>query len=614
MIEEDLDYKEKTSSSNEDADGNPDQEGSSLNYNEEEELISNQDEILEEEDEVTSTQMKKEEESEKNSKKDKAELEKNLIEIEMHDSEGEVEKEYELLFCVQGIGKQINGKAYEKHQFCEPSLRDIHRFLRNDDSENPQMKYLILNWKTAETDIIPLMLNYENSEKILQLGLVLLTDLTEPLSDLVEKRPVFERLYTELQEYIVNSKLIELLSNTLADATRKLREANIMRNDLKLIENETDIGSRKINSLENENQEINEEDQKKKKIEVKKKIAEIESKSEQLIELIFVFFKQLLNIYFSDSIEKNTENTLHLIKKFSKCKIFDAMIYHSQDYNTEFSKRIAPVLLEFIYLLLRPFNPLKIYEFYRDNKSKFDNFYSNNIININSAETFLKPKSEINRKTELSIIRENEKKEKMLRFNQQSHRPNNFGTTIKINRPIDNSAIVISNFNQFIQNPEKIINEKMNTVKNQRRKPVRKLVPKVKMNALKISEEIKLINDYKISENLLIDFSHEDIIFPMKNFIEEYLKYCFNNTVKYFISEIISLNDAFEKYDFYNLINLISFCLNYERLRLHDLISAEKNKETMTYVKADKNKYNAIYNMKNVLEGISPGVMDFIYK
>jgi len=613
------------------------EENESLTYNEEEELIS-----INSQDSFSKKSLKQEQKAELSSEENsstslknktkknanKAENEKNIIEIEDHNSEAEVEKEFELLFCVQGIGKETSGKAYEKHQFCEPSLRDIHRFLRNDDSENPQMKCLILNWKTAETDIIPLMLNYENSEKIQQLGLVLLTDLTEPLSDLVEKRPLFERLLSDLQEFIVKSQLVELLSNTLADATAKHREASIMRNDLKLLENELSLVNRKVNfnngnsigrgfdQLNNENnsdnngngdnsnsKDILSEEEKRKKNEIKKKIAEIESKAEQLIELVFVFFKQLLSIYFSNSIEKNIENTLCFIRKFSKCKIFDAIIYHSQSYNSEFSRRVAPILLELNYLLLRPFGPMKIFEYCRSNRQICDNL------------SILRKDSELPKgKSELSILRENERKEKLLRFNQQSHRPNNFGTTLKITRPLDDSTIVINNFNQFIQNPDKVINEKMNTLANQKKKPIRKLLKKVKMNALKISEEIKFINDFKISENLTLDFSHADIVFPIKNFCEEFLKYCFNNVVKYFISEIIALSDAFEKYDFYNLINLISFFLNFERLRLHDAIGNEKNKDSISNLKGDKKKYSQIYDLKNILEGISPAVMDFIYK
>lgn len=641
------------------------EENESQTYNEEEEeLISKNS--SKNEDELASKSLKKEEKAEqsfsdssssnsntnsktkiKTNKLKKTENEKNLIEIEQQDSEAEVEKEYELLFCVQGIGKESSNKAYEKHQFCEPSLRDIHRFLRNDDPENPQMKFLILNWKTAETEIIPLMLNYENSEKIQQLGLVLLTDLTEPLSDLLEKRPLFERLLTDLQENIVKSQLVELLSNTLADATAKLREATIMRNDLKMLESELSLVNRKSNNINNAggnnnnvninnnfNFEVNDndndkddfndknnhvsEEEKRKKSEIKKKIAEIESKAEQLIELVFVFFKQLLSIYFSSSIEKNIENTLCFIRKFSKCKIFDAIIYHSQSYSSEFSRRLAPILLELNYLLLRPFQPMKIFEFCRSEKIQHEIFKSGknpNASSSSSALNFANKDSENQRKSELAIIRENERKEKQLRLNQQSHRPNNFGTTLKVTRPLDNSTIVISNFNQFIQNPEKVINEKMNSLANQRKKPVRKLMKKVKMNALKISEEIKFINDFKICENLSLDFSHADIVFPIKGFCEEFIKYCFNSVVKYFIAEIIALSDAFEKYDFYNLINLVNFFLDFERLRLHDYIGNEKSKDASSGKgPIDKKKYNEFYDLRNVYEGISPAFMDFVYK
>ena len=143
------------------------------------------------------------------------------------------------------------------------------------------------------------------------------------------------------------------------------------------------------------------------------------------------------------------------------------------------------------------------------------------------------------------------------------------------------------------------------------------------MNANKVSEEIKFINDFKINENIIIDYSHKEIIFSIRNFCEEFLKYCFNEFVKFFIAEIIKISEIFEKYDFYNFINIINFFVSFERVRLHEIISNEKIKDEReaklfnlkTNIKNEnKNKYNQMFNIKYIQESLTPGVMDFIYK
>jgi hypothetical protein len=615
------------------------EEGSYLEFNEEEELISkenNNNESNSDSDdndkdkENIDSNLKSESESNKNHEENseeksefnsrtKKKYKENIIEIEaQQDSEiNDIDEEYEMLFCVQGIGKYIENKEkkgekiYEKGEFCEPSLRDIHRFLRKDDSENPRNRLLILNWKVAEKDLIPLMLNNIENEKIQQLGLVLLTDLTEPLGDLVETRDIFENLLSDLQYFISRSKILEILAQSLSDSTAKLKEANLMKNEIKKIENKNiNINTDMEIIMENNEEDI---EAKKKRNEIKKKISEIEYKNEQKIELIFVFLKQLMNIFYSNTFKKNNESLQNILENFSSTKIFDAIIYHSQNFLTDFSLRLAPILLEFIFLLTRNFNVLKIFEFCRNN---------NLLIKEGNKHV-----------TELSLIRDMEKKEKEIRNSLLSHRPNNFGTTLKIKRPLDNSVIIISNYNEFIQNPEKIINERMNFLKDQKKKPFRKLVKnnKVKMNATKIVEEIKMINDAKLSESILFDCSHKFIIISMKNFCEDFLKFCFNNFTKYFIGEILSRSEQFEKYDFYYLINLFNFFLNFERLKIYENIQNEKEKyekekkfgygynetndnNNFPNIPIKKKDFNDIYNLDNIYEAISPQVMDFIYK
>ena len=338
----------------------------------------------------------------------------------------------ELLFCVQGIGKlNPTTKEYDKGTYCEASLRDIHRFLRKDDSENPKTRLYMLKWKVCENEITPLILNYENNDKIQQLGIVILVDMTEGLAPLCENKNFYMVKLTELQEFIANSKLIDHLSSVLAEASRKLKEATEIRkkvqspNFLKLAQHSTV-------QTTNENGEIVEDpiDQDEfilKQAALKKQIAEIENKSQQTIELIFVLFKQLFNIYDSNDLGKNSSNCVKMIKKMSEYKIFEAIVFHCQTFETEFYKRLAMHMLELTFYIIREFSVTQIFENSQQNQSL------QNQISSNSSKD---PKP----LTLLQKLREEEKMQKQQRQSLMPTRHNNFGTTIQVIRPLDKSS------------------------------------------------------------------------------------------------------------------------------------------------------------------------------
>ena len=519
-----------------------------IKYNDEEEILSQNSETSQTHNQI-----------EKSSSK-ASDNEDNVVEIEdIAHNEDEVDKMHELLFCVQCIGKFIDDKrnVYEKNEYCEPSMRDIHRFLRKDDPENPKCKFLILNWKVIENDIIPLIINYENNEKIQQLGLVLLVDLTEKLPELMENRNSFENLLTELHQVIVDSKLIERIAANLAESTAKLRESSIMRSELKDCEN----------NLINEEEKV-------KMMEVRKKIADIENKSHQMIELIFVFLKQIMNIFSMNNMQKNIQNNLKLIKKFSSLKIFDAIVFHSQSFENEFGKRIVGNMLELIFSIIRPFTPSKIYDLLMNKEGNM---------------------------THLQKLREDEKFQRQMRKSQYSTRPNNFGTTIKINRPLDNTSFIVSNVNQLMNNPQQVINEKLDVHNNQRQKPKKALKNKKVNN--KFEEEIILINDLKIEENSYLDITHLELIFSLRKFCNDFLKYSFNNYVKFFIIQISRLSEELDKYDIYHFISLLTFFLDYHRYTQHYNINEAK-----------KNMSKIDFNAEEIREAFMPEVLDFIYK
>jgi hypothetical protein len=522
-----------------------------IKYNEDEQIILSEG-VSESEDEVN-----KEEESRS---KSNANQEENMIEIEedIINKEDIENKIHEFLFCVQGIGKYTDKERtiYEKGQFCEPSLRDIHRFLRKDNPDNPACKYNLLKWKIIENDLIPLVLNYENNEKIQQLGLVIMIDVTEKLKETVENRSQYEQLLTELHECIANSKILDKLSDNLAEATSKLKEVELLRNEIKARESEN----------------MTEED-KGKSLEIKRKIAETENKSEQTIELIFVFIKQVLNIYQSEEILRNIENNVKIIKKLSGLKIFDAIVFHCKAFEIEFYKRLSSTLLELIYFITRIFSVPKIFEVFLNNGCEI---------------------------SELQKLREAERKEKEYRQSLLSTRPNKFGTMIKVKRPHDDTSFLVSNVNMLINNPTAVINQKMNIHAEQKHRPKRNLKNK-KLDA-KIGQEIYFINNLKIDESSKIDSSHKDIIISLKAFCEQFLKHSFNVLVKFFYFEISRLSENLEQDDIYNYISFITFFLDYHRYLQHHNINEGKKKNV-----------NIEFDVENIREALAPEIIDFVY-
>lgn len=495
-------------------------------------------------------------------------------------AEGAADKLSELLFCVQGIGFYSDDKKqiYEKGKYSEPSMRDIHRFLRKDDPENPECRYNLLSWKTAENDIIPLILNYENNEKIQQLGLVLLVDITESLPDIVEHRLELELMLTQLQEYIINSKLIELLSRSLADYTAKLREASIMRQELMLIERQEKSKSEEVNLEETT-----------KANEIKKKIAEVENKSETMIELIFVLLKQVMNIINSESISANVKNNIALLRKLSKLKIFDAIVFHSQAYESEFSKRLSSTILELLFFIIRPFTATQINDLVNDYNQK--------------DQTISKPQVQ----TLLQKLIEEEKQQKIIRQSMLSTRSNKFGTSITINRPLDNTSFIVSNINMLTNHKEKFLSHKMNEFANQKKKPRRgmKLLTK-KTVVSKASEEVKLVNDIKIFENFStsIDYTYGDMMISLKKFCEDFQKNCLNCLIKYFFKEI-KLNEKVEKYDYYHVVSIMTFFLDFNRINEYSVINKKKESDTT---------FSHVFNSENIQECLAGEMIDYCYK
>ena len=92
---------------------------------------------------------------------------------------------------------------------------------------------------------MPLLLNYYNNEKIAQLCLVILVDLTEEINVIRESgnynnnksdinlNEKLNAMVFNLFEYIINNGVIDLITRMLGDASEKLNEASQLKQELK---------------------------------------------------------------------------------------------------------------------------------------------------------------------------------------------------------------------------------------------------------------------------------------------------------------------------------------------------------------------------------------------
>jgi len=611
-----------------------------IHYNEEEELISSEQEIKSSiqsssnNNNESYSNLIEEEASEENFPASEKENNINIEEAEIGELINEEEeidngKLNELLFCVQGIGKfkDKEKKIYEKNEFCEPSLRDIHRFLRRDDPQNPINKYALLEWDACNSDIIPCLFKCENDDKICSLCIVILVDLTENLSDFVERRQKLEEMIYELNQNIIRKGVVDLVGRILNDACDKLqdvkklkeimkemeREENIIKNEKEnkknnnesnndnnnennIIENDKDNINKNNNdenkdiktekeNKKNENNDIemknedeeniikNEKTGKKEinldtteedKIINKRKISQDEIKYTRIIELILVFLKQILSISNSSKIKETGEDIIILLKKFKDFKIFEAINYFSSGFNEIQKNNFTETISSTLLSLI--YNITRLFT----PQSIIDNS-----IPPNKSGALVNK----NNKRELQKLLEREREENLQRKMLMSSRGNLFGTRIQVIRPIDNSSFIVSNISKLLnKNAKNYLNEKTNSFAQQKHIGNRKrtIFKNKKVPKSLVSGEVKMINDIKIKNYFshsseICSYEFNPVMIEIKKFLIQFMDICYNSFVEYFYFQM-DREEELDKYDIYHLINVMTFFIEFNRLLNYDNI------------------------------------------
>ena len=574
-----------------------------------------------------------------------------------------IDKINELLFCCQGIGKYVlndNKKyVYIKNDFCIPSLKDIHRFLRTDSKETQIFKRAILNWKIVETDLIPCLMNYEDDEKISQTILIVLVDLTEDLDDNVDGRKELEFSLAKLNEVLIKGGIIDYISRKLNTSTEEYTRAKILKDKYKQIEleenkkkkeekekekkesdeknednkkegNENEENNNKKNNVINDNDsndesykieeeksesnENEENEEKSKNNEINKKldttnerkkillrqIAQMEYKSKNLIELLLILLKQIISIANTSDLNDTSKIYSLLLMKFTELKLYDAILYYISTFNDIenylFTKEVlSPYLLSILFYLTRLFNP-KI------------------LINL-STRTISNKHGTINENDgkELTRLAELEKQEYLQRRMLFSSRGNTYNYRVQINRPIDNSSYFVNNMNQIInKNTANYVKEKTNTFKNQRHMPrYRKgnnIFKDKKIPKSVIISEIKMINDTKIknffsekSSEITSDDFNPTILEINKLFYQLMENNSLNGLIDFYYFKFDKEYEL-EKYDLYYIVNIMTFFVEFSRLL---------NYKEIKNIKESTNKTN--FNFKRIAICLSKNMVTLMY-
>ena len=197
----------------------------------------------------------------------------------------------EVLFWVQGIGKSKRIQdidVFVKGDKWEENLKDVNRFLRNDEPKNPIIRRMLEDWNFMEDCLLPLLISQNQDIKLSFYAILLIAELTYP----VDK---------EAKEY---GKMVEVL--------QKYKKSFLAPNIVKTLADHLASCCRGENEISTD-------------------------KNNQLIELIVVIFKNLLQVPKVNTIKDNAFSLL-LLRRFRDEGVLDSFVFMTQKVDSEFSK------------------------------------------------------------------------------------------------------------------------------------------------------------------------------------------------------------------------------------------------------------------------------------
>ncbi len=298
----------------------------------------------------------------------------------------------DLLFNIQGVGsiKKINGyDVYVKNKDCETSLNCLYRTIKNDSAFDPWVKETLGRWKFLQHDLLPLLTFHKKDRKLSFLACRIIVQLTE---------------YPRTSEDLVDAKEKRKVSWTNAKSKYRHQMLEVLRGY-----KESFLQPQVVAVLMEHLADCLQE-------------KEMTQKHEQMVELIIVLFKQLLQIPDPKSQETNTDFAgKHLQKRllllYHDEQVLDSFNYLSQDFTNPLNKMLCMHILEIQYQIFKNFTPEQI---------------------------FITKEKELEAKQKVQSEREEfQNTRKFLR----STRPGKFGTQIQVTRP-DGTRVMLTNLYQ----------------------------------------------------------------------------------------------------------------------------------------------------------------------
>ncbi|CAI2382058.1 unnamed protein product [Moneuplotes crassus] len=399
----------------------------------------------------------------------------------------------ELLFCVQNVGKfkKIQDiDVFVKGDHCEENLKDISRFLRNDNPHDPVIRKMLNSWDFLKDSLLPLLLSQKQDIKLSFYVILLITEITYP----------FEKTANNYQE--------------LVQSMRQHKRAFLVPGVIKTLSMHLSDGCRGDTKIPDD-------------------------KNSQLVELVIVIFKNLLQIPKAKSDEDESFSYL-LLKNFKEESVFDSFIYMSAQLQSEFSKKLSFHFLEIFFHIFKDYYP---HEFFSLTKKKTLKDYM---------------KKEID--------------EKKKRQTNRSSRHSRFGTNIvlkdKKNSEIKRMVAGIPNDNLMRQ-------------KDIGRTGIRK------KKAIKSDFDTGMLIHYRNMDNTSLqgDNEQEKMRQDLKELAIDLVEQSFNNFIDTLLEMIYSgNNDEVKANEIYMYIKINAFFLCMNRLN-----SQEKYKEEMQeYMKKER--------------------------
>jgi hypothetical protein len=265
--------------------------------------------------------------------------EMNNIDVDHHyDATNQIDEEEEkmfreLLFCTNQIGemksvpadnhslekaqhdnisltKSATIEVFVKDQYCEDSIKDLNRFLRNESLANPSIRYQLGKWDFIKDRILPLLISQKQDKKLSFHVAILLAEMTTlPLKDATHYDDIVTHLKMYKQQFLapqVIATLIEHLADCLQEDPSGVTE-----------------------------------------------------KSSQMIELIVVIFRNLLKIP-TKKTDSDYAFTMFLVQKFNDESVFDSFLYITQNFKTELNKKLIFHFLEIYFYLFKDYCPMDL--------------------------------------------------------------------------------------------------------------------------------------------------------------------------------------------------------------------------------------------------------------